>query len=82
MKFNYYGLLAALTLAGTVLPASAGSWQQNLTLGGFTKVHVYTPDTLSAVGQGRGLLVVLHGCTQSVDAYLTANLAQAGLQHR
>ncbi|MEW5682155.1 MAG: PHB depolymerase family esterase [Pseudomonadota bacterium] len=81
MKFNYYGLVAALTLAVTVLPASAGSWQQNLTLGGFTKVHVYTPDSISAIGQGRGLLVVLHGCTQSVDAYLTANLAQAAEQH-
>ena len=71
--------LAALVTLGLLssAAATAGSWQQNVAIGGFNKVHLYTPDSVSAIGQGRGLLVVLHGCTQSVDAYLTANLAQA-----
>lgn len=56
---------------------NAGVWQNNLSVGGFSKVHIYTPDGLSPVGQGRALLLVLHGCTQSIDAYKTANLAQA-----
>ena len=55
----------------------AGSWQNNQSLGGFNRVHIYTPDGVSAVGNGRALLLVLHGCTQSIDAYLTANLEQA-----
>lgn len=55
----------------------AGSWQQNVAAGGFNNVHIYTPDTQSPIGQGRSLLVVLHGCTQSIDAYLSANLEDA-----
>lgn len=71
-------LLFGTLLAGcSSLSAWAGSWQTNQSVGNFTKVHVYTPDTVSPVGQGRALLVVLHGCTQSVDAYLTANLEPA-----
>ncbi|MAA95563.1 MAG: esterase [Rheinheimera sp.] len=62
------------------MPAFAGSWQQNVSVGGFNKVHLYTPDSVSAIGQGRGLLVVLHGCTQSIDAYLSANLTAAAEQ--
>lgn len=63
-----------LTFVGT---AFAGSWQNNLSVGGFNRVHVYTPDTQSSIGNGRALLVVLHGCTQSIDAYLNANLEDA-----
>lgn len=55
----------------------AGSWQQNVTIGGFNKVHIYTPDTLSAIGNGQALLIVLHGCVQPIDNYLTANLETA-----
>lgn len=58
----------------------AGSWQNNQPIGGFSRVHIYTPDSVSPIGQGRSLLVVLHGCTQSIDAYLSANLAQAAEQ--
>ncbi|WP_372626301.1 PHB depolymerase family esterase [Arsukibacterium sp.] len=72
------GFLATSLLAN---PAIAGSWQQNVSVGGFNKVHLYTPDSVSAIGQGRGLLVVLHGCTQSIDAYLSANLTQAAEQY-
>lgn len=57
--------------------SQAGSWQQNESIGGFNKVHVYTPDSTSPIGSGQSLLVVLHGCTQSIDAYLTANLEDA-----
>ncbi len=57
--------------------SNAGSWQNNQSVGGFNNVHIYTPDGVSSVGDGRALLVVLHGCTQSIDAYLTANLEQA-----
>ena len=82
--FSRAGMLLAgvLFTAGLVsLPAVAGSWQQNVSVGGFNKVHLYTPDSVSAIGQGRGLLVILHGCTQSIDAYLSANLSQAAEQY-
>lgn len=81
MNKYLYPLAAALTLGLSAAPAFAGSWQQNQAVGGFNKVHLYTPDSVSSIGQGRGLLVVLHGCTQSVDAFLTANLAQAAEQY-
>lgn len=68
------------TAAMFAMPAFAGSWQQNVSVGGFNKVHLYSPDSVSAIGQGRGLLVVLHGCTQSIDAYLNANLTAAAEQ--
>lgn len=73
---------AAAALAILVAPSAvAGSWQQNASLGGFTKVHVYTPDTISTIGEGRALLIVLHGCTQSIGAFLTANLEDAAEEH-
>lgn len=72
-------------LAGTLLllagPVQAGSWQDNLSLGGFNNVHLYTPDTDSAVGAGKALLIVLHGCTQSINAYKTANLEVAAEEY-
>ncbi|MFN2334771.1 MAG: PHB depolymerase family esterase [Wenzhouxiangellaceae bacterium] len=61
--------------------ALGGSWQQNRALGGFNNVHVYTPDSISPVGTGRALLLVLHGCTQSIDAFLNAKLEQAAETH-
>lgn len=78
MTFKNKLLVAGTLLSATLaLPAQAGSWQQNVAVGNFNNVHVYTPDSLSPIGQGRSLLVVLHGCTQSIDAYLSANLEQA-----
>ena len=59
----------------------AGSWQNNQALGGFNKVNIYTPDSYSSVGQGKALMIVLHGCVQSVDAYLTAKLESAAENH-
>jgi len=72
------GLLMLLAISESAL---AGSWQQNQSLGGFNKVHIYTPDTTSPVGDGRALLLVLHGCTQSIDTFLGANLEQAAETH-
>ena len=68
-----------LALLGWLCAASvsAGAWQNSLTLGGFNKVHVYTPDSVSSIGTGRALLIVLHGCTQSIDAFKTAKLETA-----
>ncbi|GGD64437.1 extracellular catalytic domain type 1 short-chain-length polyhydroxyalkanoate depolymerase [Lacimicrobium alkaliphilum] len=68
--------LALVALSASFF-AQAGSWQNNVSIGGFSKVHIYTPDSTSAIGTGKGLLIVLHGCTQSIDAYLSANLAVA-----
>lgn len=55
----------------------AGSWQQNVSIAGFNKVHIYTPDSLSPIGDGKSLLIVLHGCVQPIDNFLTANLEDA-----
>ncbi|MED5525148.1 MAG: PHB depolymerase family esterase [Pseudomonadota bacterium] len=73
-------ILLALALwlgLGLGAVAYAGSWSKNQSLGGFNKVDIYTPDSQSNIGDGRGLLLVLHGCTQSIDAYLSANLEDA-----
>ncbi len=75
--------LAGFSLSVILLLASsslyAGSWSQNQNVGGFNSVHVYTPDTASPIGPNgaRSLLVVLHGCTQAIGAFLTANLEDA-----
>ena len=69
-------LLIALALCGAAT-ASAGSWQQNVTIGSFDNVNIYTPDSRSPIGSGRALLILLHGCVQPIDNYLTANLADA-----
>ncbi|KGJ93356.1 PHB depolymerase family esterase [Colwellia psychrerythraea] len=62
-----------------ILPLNvyAGSWQQNVSIGGFNKVHIYTPDSTSPIGDGQSLLIVLHGCVQPIDNFLTANLENA-----
>ena len=68
-----FGLFASL--------ASAGGWQQNQSIGGFSSVHVYTPDSLSPIGDGKALLIVLHGCAQPHNNFLTANLEVAAEQY-
>ena len=59
----------------------AGSWQQNVSIGGFNSVHIYTPDTNSSIGTGKSLLVVLHGCVQPINNFLTAKLEDAAEAH-
>lgn len=61
--------------------ASAGSWQQNVSIGGFNSVNIYTPDTDSSIGSGKALLLVLHGCVQPINNFLTANLEDAAEAH-
>lgn len=74
--------LLTLCLTAFLAPgAFAGAWQQNVPLGGFGKVHIYTPDTTSTIGDGRALLIILHGCAQSIGAYLSANLESAAEAH-
>ncbi|WP_078085299.1 alpha/beta hydrolase family esterase [Microbulbifer mangrovi] len=75
------GLAGAACLSLGASMSHAGSWQQNVTIGGFNKVHIYTPDSVSPIGDGKSLLVVLHGCTQSIDTYLTANLESAAEEY-
>lgn len=72
-------LASAISLASS--PALAASWQNNQSIGGFSKVHLYVPDSTSSIGNGKALLIVLHGCTQSIDAYLSANLEAAADKH-
>ena len=64
---------AAVATVGMTSAAVAGSWKTEAA-GGFNSVHTYTPDTVSPVGDGRSLMIVLHGCTQSNGAFKTANL--------
>ena len=74
------GLLRCLLMTVTLCAAAAGhagSWQQNVAIGGFNNVHIYTPDSASPIGNGKALLIVLHGCVQPIDNYLTANLEDA-----
>jgi poly(hydroxyalkanoate) depolymerase family esterase len=59
----------------------AGSWQQNVSLGGFNNVHIYTPDSHSVIGTGKSLLIVLHGCVQPINNFLTAQLESAAEAH-
>jgi len=59
----------------------AGSWQQNVSIGGFNNVHIYTPDSQSPVGDGKSLLIVLHGCVQPINNYLTAQLETAAEEY-
>ncbi|MEM0910703.1 MAG: PHB depolymerase family esterase [Pseudomonadota bacterium] len=73
-KFQVLVITLIVSMFVLTSKAMAGSWQTNVSTGGFSRVHIYTPDTESSIGQGRALLLVLHGCTQSIDAYLNANL--------
>jgi poly(3-hydroxybutyrate) depolymerase len=50
-------------VASLPLEVFAQGWETR-TLGG-TSVHVYVPSTIGTRGSGRGLVVGLHGCTQS-----------------
>jgi poly(3-hydroxybutyrate) depolymerase len=61
--------------------AQAGSWQQNVSIGGFSNVHIYTPDSNFSIGRGKALMLVLHGCVQPINNYLSANLETAAEQY-
>jgi len=82
---QYKSRLIPCALVGILLTFSpqnlAGSWQQNVTIAGFSKVHIYTPDTNSSIGTGKSLLIVLHGCVQPINNFLTAKLEDAAEAH-
>jgi poly(hydroxyalkanoate) depolymerase family esterase len=78
MQLKRFIIIFISIMVGTInISASAGSWQKKLSIGGFSNAHIYTPDTVSPIGDGRSLLIVLHGCFQSIDNFLTANLEDA-----
>ncbi|MCA9659212.1 MAG: PHB depolymerase family esterase [Myxococcales bacterium] len=70
---------AALAL-GLLLPqvAAAGSWEARSVAG--MDVHVYTPDGVSPVGDGRGLMIVMHGCVQKADDLKANGNLEAGAE--
>ncbi len=72
---NALGLGAILLLPGT---AAAGSWDTRTAAG--MEVHVYTPDSLSPVGDGRGLMLVMHGCVQTHDDLQSLGNLEAGAE--
>lgn len=54
-------------LAGPTPAAANGVWTSRSVAGMTT--HVYTPATAGVVGEGRGLLIALHGCSQSATVF-------------
>ncbi|MBA1145860.1 PHB depolymerase family esterase [Ectothiorhodospiraceae bacterium WFHF3C12] len=62
---------AAALLTSTALLAANPGWDQETIAG--MNVLVYTPDSAPALGDGRALMLTLHGCSQSAD-----DLASAG----
>ncbi len=82
MKKNLLTLgagVAALTFSFAA-NAGNGTWTTE-SKGGFNSVSLYTPSTTSPVGNGKSLMVVLHGCTQPYTAFTTANLEDAAEQY-
>ncbi len=59
----------------------AGQWQNGVSIGGFSNVNIYTPDTTSSIGNGKALMLVLHGCVQPINNFSTANLEDAADQY-
>lgn len=61
-------LLRCSTVLGVLLSArgAAAEWASE-TIGG-SSVHVYTPASSGTIGTGRGLIIGLHGCTQTNTA--------------
>lgn len=54
------------TLVGLSSTPAAAAWTSEAIAG--TTVELYTPAGVSSVGDGRALMVVLHGCTQEAAA--------------
>lgn len=74
---RYLTFMCALLLGLSSATVQAGNWQQNVSIGGFNNVHIYTPDSDSPLGGGKSLLLVLHGCVQPINNFLSANLEDA-----
>jgi poly(3-hydroxybutyrate) depolymerase len=59
---------AVLGVTAGPSPAAADGVWATRTVAGMT-TYVYTPATAGVVGQGRGLLLALHGCSQQATAF-------------
>ena len=74
------GVLLTTSPLALLGSAQAQSWETS-TLGGMS-TQVYTPASGPVVGTGRGLLIVLHGCTQTNDPLKTyGNFEAAAEDH-
>ena len=73
------GAVFALVFLLSLQSAIAGTWQRNVSLGGFANVNIYTPATYSPIGPAnkKSLMLVLHGCAQSYTVFDTAKLEVA-----
>ncbi len=80
-SFFFVCILAILNLISSASNVYAGSWQQNVSIGGFNNVHIYTPETSSSIGSGKSLMLVLHGCVQPINNFLTAKLEDAAEEY-
>ena len=64
-----FSLTLALLLAAG---AAFGDWSLNERKGGFNAVNIYTPETVSPIGNGRSLLIILHGCTHPIGDFVSS----------
>ncbi|WP_420829442.1 PHB depolymerase family esterase [Nannocystis pusilla] len=59
---------AVVGMLSSPAPAAADGVWSSRTVAGMT-TYVYTPATAGVVGEGRGLLVALHGCSQQATVF-------------
>ncbi len=59
---------------------NAGTWRSE-SVGGFSEVYIYKPESLSPIGSGRSLLIALHGCAQSNEDMKGAKWTEASEQY-
>ncbi|MCP4258131.1 MAG: PHB depolymerase family esterase [Planctomycetes bacterium] len=72
---NLFVIAAGILLLFTGV-VHAGTWSEG-SAGGFSQVYIYTPDSVSQIGSGRSLLVVLHGCAQTNEDMKSAKWESA-----
>ena len=46
------GAILFVVMSLSTFKVHAGSWQQNVSIGGFNAVNIYTPDSVSPIGTG------------------------------
>lgn len=74
---NKLKLFATASLLAVGSSAAAGSWTSEQSIAGMD-VWIYTPDSVSPVGDGRSAMIVMHGCAQTGDDFRNgANLEVA-----
>jgi poly(3-hydroxybutyrate) depolymerase len=59
-------LSSGIVLAAALVPTTAAAAWESKNAGGMD-TRVYTPASTSKIGDGRALMIVLHGCTQTAD---------------